>query len=242
MLRLGVNIDHVATLRNARGESEPEPLTAVALAEMGGADQITIHLREDRRHIMDRDVRMIKEVVSVDLNLEMAATAEMIEMAQEILPQQVTLVPEKREELTTEGGLDILKHKNKYKKAIEQLKSAGLMVVLFLDPDDELMHLALEIGADAVELHTGRYGLAKNHDDEYMELAQLINSADVGDKLGLVMNAGHGLNYANVMAVAAIPQLNELNIGHSIISRSIFTGLEKAVSDMKELMYKAATL
>lgn len=241
MMRLGVNIDHVATLRNARGESEPEPLTAVAMAELGGADQITIHLREDRRHIVDRDVRMIKEMIHVDLNLEMAATAEMVEIAQEICPDQITLVPESREEITTEGGMDIRAYKKKYKNVVNQLQGSGLSVALFLDPEQELIEIAEDIGANAIEWHTGRYALCKDDASRQVELAYLATCCDLGEKAGLVMNAGHGLNYHNVASVARIPQINELNIGHSIVSRAIWVGLEKAVTDMKEIIYKAIT-
>jgi len=242
MIRLGVNIDHVATLRNARAEAEPEPITAVSFAELGGADQITVHLREDRRHINDRDLRMIKQMIHVDLNLEMAATQEMVEIAQEIMPQQVTLVPENREEITTEGGIDLMSHKRKYKKVVNQLQDSGLSVALFLDPDLEMLPIAIELGAEAVELHTGRYALSVNCQEKDSNLTSLSSCAELGERLGLVMNAGHGLNYANVHSVAKIPQINELNIGHSIISRSIWCGLENAVREMKNEIYKAVTV
>jgi pyridoxine 5-phosphate synthase len=235
MPRLGVNIDHVATIRQARRATEPDPVWAAAMAELGGADQITVHLREDRRHIQDRDLRILKETVNVKLNLECALEPAMLEIACELKPDQVCLVPEKREEVTTEGGLDVLSNRQRTADAINRLVDAGIFVSLFLDPLKDHISLAKELGADAVELHTGAYANAKTETAVKAELNQLREASDHCVRLGLRLHAGHGLTYSNVLPVAKIPDMEELNIGHSIISRSIFVGLQSAVREMKNL-------
>lgn len=232
---LGVNIDHVATLREARKGSEPDPILAVSLAILGGADGITVHLREDRRHIKDRDLGLLREIVPVELNLEMAATEEMIHIASEIRPDLVTLVPEKRQELTTEGGLDLMGKRHDLNEAIKKIHDHGIPVSLFINPHIMDVDISKEIEADMVEIHTGIYANAKGKKQEE-ELHRVIEAVKVGKKLGLSVNAGHGLNYHNVKNIAAIEGIRGLYIGHSIISRSIFTGLERAVRDMKELI------
>jgi len=233
MIELGVNIDHVATVRNARRTTEPDPVWAAALAEMGGADGITVHLREDRRHIQDRDVTILKETVRAKLNLEMACEPEILKFACALIPHQATLVPEKREEITTEGGLDILANRTKIKDVIAALKNQGIFVSLFLDPDLDQIETARELGADAVELHTGTYALAPNDQKRHSELAKLIQAGKKTDELGMRLHAGHGLTYHNVLPIAAIPKMHELNIGHSIIARGLMVGLKEAVADMK---------
>ena len=235
MPELGVNIDHVATLRQARKTFEPDPVWAAAFAELGGADGITIHLREDRRHIQDRDLRLLRETVNVKLNLELACQGAILDMACEIQPNQATLVPEKREEVTTEGGLDAITHRTAVEGAIRQLRQAGIAVSLFLDPDLAQIELGVELGAVAVELHTGQYALAKGS-QQRAELEGLVAAGRRVRELGMALHAGHGLNYQNVLPVAKIAGLHELNIGHSIISRSVFVGLERAVREMKELI------
>lgn len=242
MIRLGVNIDHVATVRNARGGRDPEPLEAAFAAQTGGADQITVHLREDRRHISDRDVRMLKETLKVDLNLEMAATDAMVEIALEVMPAQVTLVPEKREELTTEGGLDVAGQKTRLIQVAQTLSSQGLPVYLFVDPDLDAITLCQDMDVEGVELHTGSYANATSRQDMARELALLESSADLAERLDLTVNVGHGLNYHNVSDVARLPQIAEMNIGHAIVSRALFTGMTAAVRDMKELINKAVTI
>ena len=235
MPRLGVNIDHVATVRQARKTYEPDPVWAAAAAELGGADGITIHLREDRRHIVDRDLRILRETVCVKLNLEMAATDEMIGIACQTKPDQVTLVPEHREEVTTEGGLDVVGQREKIAAAIDSLKRAGSEVSLFLDADPRQIEAAAELGADGVELHTGPYALASAAAQQE-ELAKLANAGRSIRQAGMILHAGHGLTYRNVIPVAQIEGMCELNIGHSIISRAIFVGLEAAVREMKRLV------
>lgn len=235
MPRLGVNIDHVATVRQARQTYEPDPVWAAAAAELGGADGITIHLREDRRHIVDRDLRILRETVSVKLNLEMAATEEMIGIACQTKPDQVSLVPEHREEVTTEGGLDVVGQREKIAAAIQSLKEAGCDVSLFLDADPRQIEVAAELGADGVELHTGPYALASTAEQQE-ELAKLANAGRSICRSGMILHAGHGLTYRNVLPVAQIEGMCELNIGHSIISRAIFVGLEEAVREMKRLV------
>lgn len=232
---LGVNIDHVATLREARKGSEPDPVLAVNLAILGGADGITVHLREDRRHIKDRDLRLLREIVPLELNLEMAATEEMIRIASEIRPDLVTLVPEKRQELTTEGGLDLIGQRHHLKEAIKKIHDSGLPVSLFINPHIMDVDISKEIGADMVEIHTGVYANAKGLKIEE-ELHRVKEAVKVGNNLGLSVNAGHGLNYINVKAIASIEGIRGLYIGHSIISRAVFTGLERAVREMKELI------
>lgn len=235
---LGVNIDHVATLRQARGGVEPEPVMAATLAILGGADGITVHLREDRRHIHDRDLKLLKEFVPVELNLEMAGTQEMIEIAKKIKPDMVTLVPEKRNELTTEGGLDLKKQKNKIHNAIKTIKNANIPVSLFINPDLDDIKISKHIGADMVEIHTGMYSNAKGKQQD-VELNRIIKSVEFALNIGLLVNAGHGLNYINVKKIASIKGLRGLYIGHSIISRAVFIGLENAVREMKLLISEA---
>lgn len=235
MAELGVNVDHVATLREARKTHEPDPVWAAAAAELGGADGITIHLREDRRHIQDRDLRILRETVSVKLNLELAADDEVVAIAAETGPDQATLVPERREEVTTEGGLDVVKHKSAVARAIRRLKESGIEVSLFLDPDPQQIAAAAELGADAVELHTGQYALAKGA-ARCKELSQLGEAGQRIREAGLLLHAGHGLNYQNVRPVAAITGMNELNIGHAIVARAIFVGMTEAVREMKRLI------
>lgn len=235
MPELGVNIDHVATVRQARRTFEPDPVWAASLAELGGADGITVHLREDRRHIQDRDVRLLRETVSVKLNLELACSEEIVGIACDVRPDQATLVPERREEVTTEGGLDVIRHRVAVARAIEQLRRAGIYASLFLDPDPEQLAAAADLGAEAVELHTGQYALAKGR-EQAAELAKLAAAGERIRSLGMALHAGHGLNYHNVGPVARIAGMHELNIGHAIISRAIFTGLERAVREMKALI------
>src|SRR5205085_10695852 len=223
MPELGVNIDHVATLRQARKTYEPSPVAAAVLAELGGADGITIHLREDRRHINDRDLRLLRETVAIKLNLELSVAAEIVGIACEVKPDQATIVPERREEATTEGGLDVVAHRQVTAKAIEQLKAAGISVSLFLDPDSRQLEMAKQLGADAVELHTGQYALARGA-AQHEQLVGLTNAGKLVCDLGLALHAGHGLNYQNVIPVARIPKMHELNIGHAIVSRAVLVG------------------
>lgn len=232
---LGVNVDHVATIREARRGIEPDPVMAATLAILGGADGITVHLREDRRHIHDRDLKILKEFVPVELNLEMAATKEMIGIALKIRPDMVTLVPEKREELTTEGGLDVMKQKLNLKKAVRIIQDAGIPVSLFINPTGDDIAISKEIGAQMVEMHTGLYANSKGKRQE-MELIKVARAIKEALSLGLQVNAGHGLNYFNVKKIAAIEGLRGLYIGHSIISRAVLVGIERAVREMKELI------
>jgi pyridoxine 5-phosphate synthase len=235
MPELGVNIDHVATLRQARKTYEPDPVWAAALAELGGADGITIHLREDRRHIQDRDLRLLRETVTVKLNLELACERSVLDIACQVLPDQATLVPERREEVTTEGGLDAIGSRAAVNEAVAQLRDAGMVVSLFLDPDIPQIEFASEAGADAVELHTGQYALARGPARE-QELVKLVQAGKRISQLGMNLHAGHGLNYQNVVPVARIENMVELNIGHSIVSRAVMIGLERAVREMKDLI------
>jgi pyridoxine 5-phosphate synthase len=236
MVTLGLNIDHVATIRQARGGIEPDPVAAAAIAELAGADAITVHLREDRRHINDRDVRIIRETVKTRLNLEMAATEEMQKIALEIMPYSVTLVPEKRQELTTEGGLDVVGQMERLKEYIKPLTDKSIIVSLFIDPDFKQVEASSKTGAKYIELHTGQYAEAFNTPEEYPAFKNLDEAAALAEELGLCVNAGHGLNYQNVSGILSIENLEELNIGHSIISRAVFVGLDRAVRDMKELL------
>jgi pyridoxine 5-phosphate synthase len=236
MSLLGVNVDHIATLRQARGGSEPDPVTAASIAELAGADGITVHLREDRRHIQDRDVMLLRRTVQTHLNLEMAATEEMVEIAMKVVPDYVTLVPEKRQELTTEGGLDVVMHSRKLAVHIDLLHQTGIMVSLFVDPDLEQLKAACRIKADYVEIHTGAYCEAQGK-IKAVELVKLEESIRAGRKLGLGVNAGHGLNYQNIRPVLAIGGVEEYNIGHSIISRAVLVGLDRAVREMAELVH-----
>lgn len=235
MTQLGVNIDHVATVRQARGGQEPDPVWAAALAELGGADGITLHLREDRRHIQDRDLRILRETVTVKLNLELACEENVLKIACATKPEQASLVPERREEVTTEGGLDVLGNRAQVALAIDRLKKAGVVVSLFLDPDEAQIQAGGELGADAVELHTGAYALARGA-DQAAELETLLSAAEIVRASGMTLHAGHGLNYQNVGPVAAIEAMQELNIGHSIVARAIMIGFQQAVREMKNLL------
>lgn len=236
MLTLGVNIDHVATIRQARRTVEPDPVSAAVLAELAGADGITVHLREDRRHIQDRDVRILRETVRTHLNLEMAATDEMISIALDIKPDYVTLVPEKREEVTTEGGIDIVKNLDRFTTVVDKLQSANIPVSWFIDADETQIEAASKTQAQFIELHTGKYADAVNQDLRQQELKTLQKGTKQALELGLRVNAGHGLTYWNVYPVACISGMEELNIGHSIISRAVLVGLERAVKEMKQAM------
>lgn len=233
---LGVNIDHVATLRQARGTRYPEPLQAALVAEQAGADAITLHLREDRRHIQDRDVSLLADALQTRMNLEMAATAGMLDVARRVRPADCCLVPEKREELTTEGGLDVSGQKDYLRDYCAALTEAGIRVSLFIDADEAQLAAAAEIGVPVVEIHTGHYADARGRDARHVELARIHAACRIGAELGLQVNAGHGLDYHNVQSVAAIPQVKELNIGHAIIARAVFSGLAAAVSEMKRLV------
>jgi pyridoxine 5-phosphate synthase len=236
MTELGVNIDHVATVRQARRTTEPDPVWAAMLAQLGGADGITLHLREDRRHIQDRDLRVLRETVTVKLNLELACNSEIVAIACQTRPDQATLVPEKREEVTTEGGLDLLAHRPRVAEAMALLREAGIGISLFLDPDPKQIDVAHSLGADAVELHTGEYALAVGEDKQTAELAKLTRAARHVRSLGLVLHAGHGLTYRNVKPIAALEGMSELNIGHSIVARALMVGFEQAVREMKKLI------
>jgi len=236
MAKLGVNIDHVATVRQARGGVEPDPVAAAAIAEFAGADGITVHLREDRRHIQDRDLTILRKTIKTRLNLEMAATDEMVLIAQQIKPDMCTLVPEKRLELTTEGGLDVRCNMEQIKSAVERLRSSGIPVSLFIDADSDQIKAADKVGADFIEIHTGLFAAATDWKSEEKELIRIENGVKLALKLGLGVNAGHGLNYSNIKRMATIRGIEEYNIGHSIISRAVMTGLDKAVRDMVELV------
>jgi pyridoxine 5-phosphate synthase len=236
MAVLGVNIDHVATLRQARRTYEPDPVWAAALAELGGADGITLHLREDRRHIQDRDLEVLRKTVTVKLNLEMACNEEVLQIACRILPDQATLVPERREEVTTEGGLDVAGNQGRVAEVIARLHDRGVSVSLFLDPESRQLESAADLKADAVELHTGRYALAKPGPDRDNQLAALCAAGARIRSAGMVLHAGHGLNYQNVKPVVAIPAMHELNIGHSIVARAVMIGFQQAVREMKQLV------
>jgi pyridoxine 5-phosphate synthase len=234
MVRLGVNIDHVATLRQARRTIEPDPVGAAVLAILGGADAITVHLREDRRHIQDRDVRLLRGVIPQRLNLEMAAVDSIAEIACEVRPDECTLVPERREEVTTEGGLDVVAHEANVARVMKRLLSAGLEVSLFIDPETPQIEMSHRLGAHAIEFQTASYSEARTAIDRNRELEKLARAAQHARELGLHVHMGHGLNYHNVQVIAAIPEVEELNIGHSIVSRAVLVGLERAVREMKE--------
>ena len=235
---LGVNIDHIATLRQARGTLYPDPIQAAILAEEAGADGITLHLREDRRHIQERDVSLLKDILQTKMNLEMAVTEEMLTVAANIKPSDCCLVPEKREELTTEGGLDVASQPEKMKDACQRLADSGVIVSLFIDADIKQIDAAKEAGAPVIEIHTGHFADA-NGDEQQQELIKIINAVKYAHEIGLQVNAGHGLHYHNVEKIAAINDIVELNIGHAIIARALFTGLKEAVSEMKQLMLRA---
>ena len=236
---LGINVDHVATLRQARGTRYPDPVAAAVLAELGGADQITIHLREDRRHIQERDLRIMRETVQTRVNLEMAATKEMAKTAYEFKPDMVTLVPEKREELTTEGGLDVALGRDTIKEHVRFLQDGDIKVSLFVDPDIDQIRASHKVNADAVELHTGAYCDARSEPVRQTELARLVDAAKTCSKIGLSVYAGHGLNLNNVAAVAAIREITEFNIGHSIVAHAVFVGMTQAVREMKAAILEA---
>lgn len=236
MPALGVNIDHVATVRQARLTYEPDPVWAGVLAELGGADGITLHLREDRRHIQDHDLYTMKKTVQVKLNLEMAAEAEMTGIALDVQPDQVSLVPEKREELTTEGGLDVITNSDRIVRCIDQLQEAGIEVSIFIDPDVDQIAAARNLGVQGVELHTGRYADATSAADQQAEYETLVKASEFSIEQGLKLHMGHGLTYRNVTKIASIPNVSELNIGHSIVSRAVLVGMEQAVREMKALI------
>lgn len=236
MALLGVNIDHVATVRQARRTYEPDPVWAAALAELGGADGITVHVREDRRHIQDRDLRLLRETVTVKLNLEMACADEVVRIACDTRPPQATLVPESRQEITTEGGLDVVGQRAKVADAVRRLHDAGILVSLFLDADERQIEAGRDLGADAVELHTGQYALAAHGRPQDDELAKLVRGAAQIVACGMTLHAGHGLTYRNVRPVAAIAGMGELNIGHSIVARALMVGFQAAVREMKDLV------
>ena len=235
-IRLGVNIDHVATVRNARGENYPSPLRAALIAQKSGADSVTIHLREDRRHIQDDDVKAIRNKIKTRMNLESAVTNEMIDFALKIKPEDVCLVPERREELTTEGGLDVVEHFDQVKRACSKLAEAGIRVSLFIDTDLVQIDAAVRAGAPAIEIHTGHYADALIAGEQQERLEQIRSAVAYGIGQGLQVNAGHGLHYSNVQSIAEIPNISELNIGHSIIARALFVGAEQAVREMKKLI------
>jgi len=236
MAKLGVNIDHVATVRQARKTVEPDPVWAAALAELGGADGITVHLREDRRHIQDRDVRILRETVRVKLNLEMSIADEITDFALDVMPDQCTLVPEKREEVTTEGGLDLIANEDRVRRCIDRLLEAGIEVSLFIDPDEKQIAMADKMNVHAVELHTGQYADAVDVDTQTRELDLLSEAAEQARSLSLLLHMGHGLTYRNVGPIVEIPEVSELNIGHSIVSRAVMVGMERAVREMKALL------
>jgi len=239
VIKLGVNIDHVATLRQVRGTRYPDPVQAAMEAEQAGADAVTLHLREDRRHIQERDVELLKSVLQTRMNLEMAVTAEMVDYAIRMRPEECCLVPERRQELTTEGGLDVINHEQNIARACERLQQAGVRVSLFVDADPDQIAAAAATGAPVIEIHTGRYADAPTAEERGEELGRIELAVQQGLSLGLQVNAGHGLNYHNVQPVAALPGVAELNIGHAIVARAVFSGLREAVSEMKRLMREA---
>ncbi len=236
---LGVNIDHVATLRQARGTRYPDPLQAAKLVELAGADGLTLHLREDRRHIQERDVELLREVLDLPMNLEMALTDEMVAIARRIGPENCCLVPERREELTTEGGLDAAGPFQQLRDGCRQLADAGICVSLFIDPEPRQIEAAARLQVPVIEIHTGRYADAASRREREEEFLRIAQAVELGAQAGLQVNAGHGLNYQNVKRVAGLPQVRELNIGHAIVARALFTGLEEAVREMKRLMLEA---
>lgn len=236
MAELAVNVDHVATLRQARGAEYPDPVVAAMAAETAGADAIVVHLREDRRHIQERDVRLLRQVVRTRLILEMAATSEMLGIALDIKPDTVTLVPEKREELTTEGGLDLITHQDHIREAVSTLKNAQIKVCIFIDPDLEQIKMAHKIDADAIEIHTGAFCDAKTDHQRAMEFSRIVDAAKIGTKLKLAVNAGHGIGYHTIQAFKGLTEIREFSIGHSIVSKAVITGFDRAVRDMQDLI------
>ncbi len=236
MARLGVNIDHIATLRQARGGKDPDPLAAAVLIELAGADGLVVHLREDRRHIQDRDLTLLREIVQTKLDLELAAEESMVKVALSVKPHMVTLVPERRQELTTEGGLEIAGQRDRIEKIVDLLHDGGIPVSLFIEPDLNQVKAAHKVSADYVELHTGRYANARRMKEEHAEVEAITQAAKLAYKLGIGVNAGHGLNYRNVKRLTQIPEIVEYNIGHSIIARAVLVGLEQAVREMKQLV------
>ena len=240
-VRLYINIDHVATVRQARRTDEPDPVRAAVLAELGGAHGITVHVREDRRHVQDRDVRLLRETIRTGLNFELAAAGDVLELAEEIAPTAVTLVPEKREEVTTEGGLDLrsAEVRASLSDALRRMEANGARTSLFVDPDEEMLEFATSLDPHAVELHTGEFANAKGDEAKQAELDRLARAAAYAHSAGLALHAGHGLTYENVTPVAALAHVEELNIGHSIVARAVFVGLERAVREMKEIVERA---
>ncbi|GAB4153239.1 MAG: pyridoxine 5'-phosphate synthase [Ignavibacteriales bacterium] len=235
-MKLSINVDHIATLRNARGESQPDPVTFALMAEQYGVDGIVVHLREDRRHINERDVRLLRELITTKLDLEMAAVPEIIDIACDVKPELATLVPEKRQELTTEGGLNVLDNIERLRAAISKLQANDILVSLFIEPDINQIDAAAEIGADVIEIHTGNYANAMNEQDVIDELERIHIAAKHAKKIGLGVNAGHGLNYINLPDVVEINEIDEFSIGHAIIARSVFVGLEKAIAEMIKIV------
>lgn len=235
-MKLAVNIDHVATLREARGEIEPDPVTAAGICELAGAEGIVCHLREDRRHINDRDVRLLRETVKTKFNLEMAATDEMVKIACEVLPDLVTIVPESRKEITTEGGLNVSANQSGLSEMISQMKEKEILISLFIDPNPEILDSVLEVGADIIEIHTGKFANAIDEKSQINELSKIASISRMASEMGLIVTAGHGLNYYNIHPFSNIPEIREVNIGHSIISRAVFSGLHKAVEDMVKIV------
>ena len=236
MAELAVNVDHVATLRQARGAAYPEPVAAALAAETAGADAIVVHLREDRRHIQERDVRILRQVIKTRLILEMAATSEMLGIALDIKPDTVTLVPEKREELTTEGGLDLITHQTHISEAVSTLKNAGMKACIFIDPDLDQIKVAHKIDADSIEIHTGAFCDARTDYDRQKEFSRIVDAAKIGTKLHLGVHAGHGICYRSINAFKGLSEISEYSIGHSIVSQAIMTGMDRAVRDMKQLI------
>jgi len=239
LAKLGVNVDHIANIRQARQAEEPDPVSAAVMAELAGADCITVHLRADRRHIQERDLELLRKLVKTKLNLEMAPTAEMVEIACRIKPDMVTLVPEKPDEVTTEGGLDVLGHKEQLEEVIRTLRSSGIRMGIFIDPEDNQAEAAYEVGAEYVEIHTGLYAQSTPGEARACELARIIQTAKASADLGLSVNAGHDLTYRNVIPIAIIPEIEELNIGHNIVARAVFVGLDQAIWEMKRLIQTA---
>jgi pyridoxine 5-phosphate synthase len=242
MPHLAINVDHVATVRNARGITEPDPVTAASICELAGAAGIVVHLREDRRHINDRDVRLLRETIKTRMNLEMGANKEIIQIALDLKPDMVTLVPEKREELTTEGGLNVKEQKKKLAKTIAKMEKAGIPVSLFIDPETDQVKAAHDIGATYVELHTGRYCDATTETERDKEFQDIVTTAEEAYQMGLCVNAGHGLDYQNTSRIAALDTIEELSIGHAIIARSIYVGLDQAVREMKKIVHEASMI